>query len=65
MAASLPGLPELHSIQSRDGSRSNTQFGIGYEVWWNTIVNWTSPEAIPTLGQYSSYDPVILEQHAS
>ena len=46
-------------------SRVNTQFGIGYEVWWQTLVSWSSPEAQPVLGKYSSLDPSVIAQHAA
>jgi len=45
-------------------NRSHTMFGIGYEVWWKTLVNWTDPEATPVLGEYSSLDPMVISQHA-
>ena len=55
----------LAAKRQDDGSRrSNTKFGIGYEVWWNTIVQWTSNEAEPVLGHYSSLNESVIKQHA-
>ena len=56
---------QLTNKRQVDGSRrSNSKFGIGYEVWWNTIVQWTSNEAEPVLGRYSSLNETVIKQHA-
>ena len=64
------GLSQSHPLSKRWASdsnvtaRANTKFGIGYEVWWKTIAEWQTPEAQPMLGNYSSLDTHVIEQHA-
>ena len=49
--------------------RSQTQFGVGYEVWWETIAFWDDPNrspapAEPELGFYNSNNASVLRQQA-
>lgn len=58
------GTYEIGSGAGDNSTRCNTLFGVAYEVWWKTIVNWTSPEAMPVLGEYSSLNSSVITQHA-
>lgn len=63
-SSGTPGYEGNPSEPANRTNRCNTQFGVGYEVWWKTIVNWTSPEATPVLGEYSSLNATVITQHA-
>ena len=43
----------------------NHQVGMEWEPWFTPLnADWSTAEAIPILGRYSSYDPLAARQHA-